>query len=120
MRINIDELDIGDDLAYYYEGELFTGEVVETDQNGHIIAFLTLVDGRGNGPEWLWFSDGRLKTETMVRDGRAVGVSREWHPNGQLAQESEFDAQGQMMSIRRWNEDGSPAPVQQRARLMNE
>lgn len=34
MRINIDDADIGDGLAYRYSGKLFTGEMVETDQDG--------------------------------------------------------------------------------------
>lgn len=120
MRINIDETDIGDDLAYRYKGELFTGEVVETDPHGRIISLLTLTDGRGNGPELSWFSNGQLKTETTLRDGRPVGASREWHANGALADERVFDERGFLVEYRRWNEDGSPAPVQQRARSMNE
>lgn len=54
MRINIDDADIGDDLAYRYSGKLFAGEMVETDQDGQVVNLLTLADGRGNGPELSW------------------------------------------------------------------
>lgn len=115
MRINIDDADIGDDLAYRYRGELFTGEVVETDQDGKVVNLLTLVDGRGNGPELSWFPSGQLKTETMLQDGKPVGTSRSWHPNGVLADERVFDDRGFVVGSRNWNDDGSEAPVQRRS-----
>lgn len=115
MRINIDETDVGDDLAYRYKGELFTGEIVETDPQGNVVNLLTLVDGRGNGPEVSWFSNGQMKTETMLRDGNPIGTSRAWYANGVLADERIFDERGFLVETHRWNEDGSEAPVQRRA-----
>lgn len=115
MRINIDDTDIGDDLAYRYRGQPFTGEVVETNRAGQVINLMTLVDGRGHGPELSWFPNGQLETETLLEEGRPVGTSRAWHANGQLADERVFDERGIVIESRRWNEDGSPAPVQRRA-----
>lgn len=37
MRINIDDTDMDDNLSYTYNGELFTGEVVETNPAGDVI-----------------------------------------------------------------------------------
>lgn len=110
MRINIDDTDIDDSLHYLYQGEPFTGEVVETNQAGQILNLITLSGGRGHGLELSWHPNGQLKTETTLEDGRAVGISRAWHPNGQLADEREFDDDGDLVSVIRWNEDGSPAP----------
>lgn len=115
MRINIDDTDIGDDLIYRYQGEPFTGELVETNRTGQIITLITLVEGRRHGPELSWFPTGQLETETILEHGRPIGTSRAWHSNGQLADERVFDEQGRVVESRRWNEDGSPAPVQRRA-----
>jgi antitoxin component YwqK of YwqJK toxin-antitoxin module len=118
MRVNIDDLDFDDDLQYFYKGELFTGEAVETAPTGEVIALTTFRNGIEHGPQQGWYRDGSIKSELTVVDGLAVGTAREWHPNGQLAEESEFNGRGEMVSVRRWNEDGSPAPVRQRARSM--
>jgi len=55
------------------------------------------------------------KVSNLNTGSKAVGISRKWYPNGQIAEEVEFDENGEMVMLRRWNEDGSPAPVRQRA-----
>ena len=118
MRVNIDNLDFNDDLQYFYDGEPFTGETVETAPTGEVIALTTFRDGIEHGPQRGWYRDGSKKSEVTAVNGLAVGTAREWHPNGQLAEESEFNDRGEMVRVQRWHEDGSPAPVQQRARAM--
>lgn len=115
MRINIDDLDFDDDLQYFYRGEPFTGEAVETAPTGEVIALTTFRNGTEHGPQRGWYRDGSRHSEMTVVNGVAVGTAREWHPNGQIAEEGGFDENGEMVSLRRWNEDGSPAPVRQRA-----
>lgn len=116
MRVNIDDLDFDDDLQYFYKGEPFTGEAVETAPTGEVIALTTFRNGIEHGPQRGWYRDGSKKSEVTVVNRRAVGTAWEWHLNGQLAEESEFNDRGEMVHVRRWHEDGSPAPVQQRAR----
>jgi antitoxin component YwqK of YwqJK toxin-antitoxin module len=115
MRVNIDDTDFDDDLRYFYKGEPFTGEAVETDPAGRVIALTTFRNGIEHGPNLGWYSDGTRRSEIQVINGNAVGTSRHWHRNGQLAEENNFDEHGELVSRRRWNEDGSPAPVPQRA-----
>lgn len=115
MRINIDDTEFGYDLAYYYQDELFTGEIVETDRNGNVVGLKTLIDGRGHGPERIWFPSGQLKLEMMHKEGNPIGVSRSWYASGQIAEERVFDDRGFVIDSRRWHEDGSVAPVQHRA-----
>lgn len=110
MRINVEDTDIDDGLRYLYQGEPFTGEVVEANQDGQILSLITLSGGIGHGPDLSWHPDGQRKTETTVQEGRAVGIGRAWHPNGQLAEEREFNDYGDLVRVSRWNEDGSPAP----------
>ncbi|HWR49191.1 MAG TPA: hypothetical protein VN327_16520, partial [Pseudonocardiaceae bacterium] len=109
------DTDFDDDLRYFYQGEPFTGEAVETDPAGRVIGLITFRNGIAHGPDLEWYPDGTRRFEANVVNGNAVGISRQWHHNGQLAEETEFDERGEMVRFQHWNEDGSPAPVQQRA-----
>jgi antitoxin component YwqK of YwqJK toxin-antitoxin module len=110
MRINLDDTSYGDDEEeiYRYNGELITGDVVETDRDGNVIGLTPVVNGRANGVERAWYSDGTLRLEIPVVNGNATGTSRQWHPNGQLAEERDFDGRGDLVAIRLWAEDGTP------------
>lgn len=110
MRVNIDDTDQDDALRYVYNGELFTGEVVEMDKAGNVVGLTTVREGIPHGPDLGWYPDGRLEGETQVVDGRVVGTSRHWHPNGQLSEERDFDHRGHLVAVRRWNADGAPVP----------
>jgi antitoxin component YwqK of YwqJK toxin-antitoxin module len=114
MRVNIDDVDFDDGVHYVYDGQLFNGEVVETDHDGNVIELVPVVDGRANGVERSWYADGTLSGEITVVNGNATGTSRRWHPNGQLAEERDFDARGSLVEIRRWDEDGTPVPREPR------
>lgn len=105
-RVNLEDTEIDDSLAYLVDGHLFTGEVVETALNGQIIELITVVNGEIDGPARAWYTDGSLKLEYTVVHGRPVGVSRRWHPNGRLAEEREFDEKGRFAGQRSWTEDG--------------
>lgn len=106
MRINIDGTDLDDSLRYVYDGNLFTGELVELDQNGVVIALKTVVEGIVHGKEQSWYPDGTLEMDTDVVDSIAVGVSRHWHSNGQLSEEREFNEAGDLIGHRQWSENG--------------
>jgi antitoxin component YwqK of YwqJK toxin-antitoxin module len=110
VRINIDDVDFDDGVNYLHDGLPMTGEVVETDHDGNVIELTPVVNGRANGVELSWYSDGTLHIETTVVDGRATGTSRRWHRNGQLAEERDFDPRGALVAIRLWDEDGTPVP----------
>jgi antitoxin component YwqK of YwqJK toxin-antitoxin module len=110
MRINLDDTSFGDDEdeVYRHNGEPITGEVIETDRDGNVIGLTPVVDGVANGVERVWYSDGTLQEEIPVANGVATGTSRRWHPNGRLAEERDFNARGELVSIREWDEHGTP------------
>ncbi len=105
-RVNIDDTDIDDSLAYLVDGKYFTGEIVETNSTGRIIELMTVVNGEADGPDRAWYSDGILKSEQHLVRGRVVGTARRWHPNGVLALQREFDEQGKLVKERLWTEEG--------------
>ncbi|MEV1159400.1 hypothetical protein AB0J27_28810 [Micromonospora chokoriensis] len=108
MRVDYDDVETEDDLRVTYQGEPFTGEVVERSPQGQVIALTTYFEGMEDGPSAEWYPTGERKAEGNVRYGTAVGVHEEWHRNGNPASRVEFDDQGRMLSRQRWAEDGTP------------
>ncbi|RCV48342.1 toxin-antitoxin system YwqK family antitoxin [Marinitenerispora sediminis] len=107
-RVRDDEVD-GDEFGtLLYEGEPFTGEVVEAAPSGQIISLMTYKDGYEDGPWLEWYPDGSPRIEGQNVFGKgAVGRWREWYSNGQLAKDQEFDERGNEISRRQWDEDGN-------------
>ncbi|MGC5306229.1 toxin-antitoxin system YwqK family antitoxin [Micromonospora zamorensis] len=108
MRVEYDDVETEDDLRVTYQGELFTGEVVERSPQGQVIALTTYFKGMEDGLSAEWYPSGERKAEGSVRYGTAVGVHEEWHRNGNPAARIEFDDQGKLLSRHRWAEDGTP------------
>lgn len=109
MRIDVDDpgLDMGIDQSLVYQGELFTGETVETDsRTGQVVAVTAYADGLEDGPVREWFPDGADRAEGRCRRGIPCGRWREWHANGRLALEKEYGRRGLVRSIRKWSESG--------------
>jgi antitoxin component YwqK of YwqJK toxin-antitoxin module len=103
---NFDELESDDSLDYVLDGQLFTGEVVETDNAGRLPSLITVVRGEPDGPTSIWFPDGTKKLQETIKEGRPVGITRTWHANGVLAQEEVFDEQGHRVSTTNWDDTG--------------
>jgi antitoxin component YwqK of YwqJK toxin-antitoxin module len=109
MRVNIDDTTLDEDGTHYlYQGELFTGELVETLANGTIVTLKRVRNGQQDGVDQQWYPDGTPRSESTIVSGSAVGLSRQWHPNGQLAEEAELDHSGDVIWQRCWAEDGTP------------
>ncbi|MEU1362484.1 hypothetical protein ABZ356_21885 [Micromonospora zamorensis] len=108
MRVEYDDVETEDDLRVTYQGEPFTGEVIERSPQGQVIALTTYFKGTEDGLSTEWYPSGERKAEGSARYGIAVGVHEEWHRNGNPAARVEFDDQGKLLSRHRWAEDGTP------------
>jgi antitoxin component YwqK of YwqJK toxin-antitoxin module len=106
QRVNEDDTDMDEAQRVLYQGVPFTGEVVETDDEGTVIGLNTYRDGREDGPQREWFNDGMLRSEYHAAGGLPTGESREWHTNGQLARRQEFDQYGVLRLREVWDENG--------------
>ena len=111
MRVDFDDIETEDDLRVTYQGEPFTGEVVERGPGGQVVALTTYFNGMEDGPSAEWYPTGERKSAGMVRYGSAVGVHEEWYRDGTLAARDEFDENGKLLSRHRWAEDGTPIEV---------
>lgn len=90
-----------------HNGEPFTGELEDTDADGHVIALTSYVAGVEHGPQTEWYPTGEKHVEGRCEQGAAVGERREWHRNGQLAEYSLFNSFGEQVRLRRWDEHGN-------------
>ncbi|BBC33644.1 hypothetical protein SGFS_049380 [Streptomyces graminofaciens] len=100
------EVDFDDGERLFYQGELFTGEVVEY-QGSALVGLETYRDGITDGPVKQWFEDGTLRAEGNMRMGFPVGESRRWHPNGTLAAKRITTEDGHRpLAELEWDENG--------------
>lgn len=111
MRVNMD--DITRDQAEYvlYNGERFTGEVVETTDDGTVIGVNTYLDGSEDGPQREFYYDGAPRAEYWMVNGKVSGEARVWHENGQLARLQHWNEYGEMTKHEEWDENGRPDPA---------
>ncbi len=109
LRVDIDSDDVDFDYNQcLYQGEPFTGELVEYSPDGAVVALTPYVGGFINGTDRAYYTDGTLKWEAQVRNGQPVGTSRSWHENGVLAQEKDFTEDHRLVEVRDWDENGQP------------
>ncbi|MBF6063795.1 hypothetical protein IU500_24465 [Nocardia terpenica] len=107
INANFDPVSWDDDLRLEYQGEPFTGEVVET-LGDQLLSQEFYVNGIPHGPNREWWSNGTLKLDGQARHGLPYGVFRTWHENGQLASEQHFSDDGQLHTVLEWDENGNP------------
>lgn len=107
-RIDIDDLDWDiNQCAVTGEGP-FTGEAVEYDPDGHLVAVVSFREGLKDGKETHFFPDGKVAFEGVWRYGAGgVGVHRSWYANGGLKQEAHYDDRGYLQRVERFAEDGT-------------
>jgi antitoxin component YwqK of YwqJK toxin-antitoxin module len=106
IDLNLDATSVDNELRLQYEGELFTGEVVEELIPGQLLSQELYVDGLPHGSIREWWPDGRLKSEGENYRGRPRGVFRHWHPDGRPAASILFDSEGTSRAVREWDGDG--------------
>jgi antitoxin component YwqK of YwqJK toxin-antitoxin module len=106
QRVNADDTDMDESERVLYQGAPFTGETVETDDDGVVIRVNTYRDGREDGLQREWFNDGMLRSEYNASEGLPRGEAREWHENGQLWRRQEFDRFGHLSVREEWDENG--------------
>ena len=112
QRINEADTDMDEDERVLYQGVPFTGEVVETDEDGVVIGLNTYLDGRENGPQRAWYDDGTPRSEYQATAGVPTGESHRWHWNGKLARRQQYDEFGVVRLREVWDVDGVAQPGQ--------
>jgi antitoxin component YwqK of YwqJK toxin-antitoxin module len=104
-RVSGDDIDYTEDLIVVYEGEPFTGEVIDYYPDGQPETVTTYDGGIKEGPERVYFSNGSIKSEHWRKTGIWHGMGRTWHRNGQQESETRYE-HGDAVAVKRWSEDG--------------
>jgi antitoxin component YwqK of YwqJK toxin-antitoxin module len=109
-QVEFGEFDWDQDQRVVTAGGRYTGEAVERDSRGNVIAVVSYRDGFKDGPETHHYPNGQLAFQGTWRWGAGgVGVHRSWFANGQLKEEALYNERGYVERINRFGEDGSPA-----------
>jgi antitoxin component YwqK of YwqJK toxin-antitoxin module len=114
-RISFDDLEWDKNQRAVTKDGPYTGEVVEYDVDGNLVALTQYRNGFKDGEETHYYPDGTVAFRGTWRwADRAVGVHRSWYPNGQLEEEATFGDNGFVQDRQRWAEDGTPLPARRR------
>ena len=108
-QIDFDDLDMDEDqVALGPDGEPYTGEVIERDTAGNVVAVITYRNGFKDGKETHFYPDGTLAFEGVWRFAEVgVGVHRSWYENGKIKAVTYYDEAGQIERVEDYREDGS-------------
>ncbi|MEN5233185.1 hypothetical protein [Sphingobacterium faecium] len=95
MRVNFDEIETGSPNRgggnmYYYKDEPFTGLIEEYNENGVLIAELTVKNGNVHGRSANYYNSGQIMDEKYIAYNRPYGFYREWDESGNLIEEIDF------------------------------
>ena len=105
QRVNVDNIDFGNDYVYRFEGEPFTGIGFELDEAGRLIGEMEFREDMTAGYSREWNSDGTLIAENSLMNNTKHGPQREWSEAGLLVTEEEFQY-GFCVRRRRWDDNG--------------
>ena len=86
-KVNIDECQaLGD--KYYYNGMLFEGKIVSHYSNGQLKTEFQIKDGRKNGVCKEWYNNAQIKTLCRHKSGKKIGKCINWYKTGKKKKES--------------------------------
>ena len=93
----------------YYEvnsDKPFSGSIFSKYESGqkNIEGFLR--NGKPDGLQTIWYENGQKKIEGTYVNGKENGLQTQWYENGQKWIEITYK-DGEIISVKRWNEDGS-------------
>ena len=104
---------------YYKDGQLYKLEnyskkfpygykesTTEWYKSGEKMEESTYKDGEIDGLRTRWYENGKKDREVHYKDGKENGLYTTWYENGKKKWEGNYK-DGEMISSKRWNEDGS-------------
>ena len=97
MDIDINDIeimnpDIGGGNVFWYQGQPFTGTIVEY-KNNILVTEISVVDSHTHGRFALYYDNGQIMKEYFEKYNQTYGIYREWDINGNLVSEIDFGAE---------------------------
>jgi antitoxin component YwqK of YwqJK toxin-antitoxin module len=97
MILDYDDADFDEAGMRTYQGEFYTGVIVERLEDGTVVTETSYKHGVQDGPTRAFYHSGTLHGEGSFRSGIPVGVHRTWNEDGSLQSELEYDDLGQVI-----------------------
>ncbi len=91
---------------YTYEEKPYTGTVYEKYDNGNIVCWGEMKDGKREGKWTYWYSSGVKKRESHYVNNQKEESTYYWHENGTLTKEIIFRA-NQNIDQKFWDSTGT-------------
>ena len=93
MVVELDDIEImhpdaGGGNVYFYDGQPFSGTIVE-HINGVLVGEITIINGSTQGRVASYFNNGQIMEEYFKKYNRLYGIYKEWDENGTLISEVE-------------------------------
>jgi antitoxin component YwqK of YwqJK toxin-antitoxin module len=85
--------------------------VVTKYSDGSVRAEVTMKNGKKNGIAREYYPTGKIYREMEYRDGKKEGMAKRFYENGQLAQETFYKNDEIHGTQKKYREDGKPASV---------
>jgi antitoxin component YwqK of YwqJK toxin-antitoxin module len=104
-RVTDDDLILGDDYAFYYEGAPFTGISYDTHPDGTLWSEITYVRGLKHGPSRTLYPNGQVKSETHYKLSYAHGWKEEWYPDGRIKRRTLYEL-AVPVAVQEYDHDG--------------
>ena len=100
------KMQVRDGIIYMpNEQSPYTGVIKGETLKGESIQF-EVKNGRGNGEQVAWHSNGQIALEGMLKDGQDHGVLKNWNSNGVLTKEATYNS-GQPTGVHKeWYDSG--------------
>lgn len=105
VRVDADEIELGDDYIWRRDGEPFTGIAEQRTPDGVLLHEDEYAHGAQDGLAWTYWPDGTRREEHWYDNGIEIR-SRYWHENGQLRKDTVTDVHGVVKAFT-FAEDGT-------------
>ena len=97
MNININDIeikhpDIGGGSVFWYQGQPFTGTIVEY-KNNILVAEISVVNSHTEGRVAIYYINGQIKQEYFEKYNDTYGIYRDWDESGNLISEIDYGAE---------------------------
>jgi antitoxin component YwqK of YwqJK toxin-antitoxin module len=95
MNINFDDIEImhpdaGGGNVYYYQGQPFTGTIVEYNNLNVLVGEITVVNGHTRGRVASYYNTGQIKEEYFEKYNQMYSIYKKWNQNGGLEFQQDY------------------------------
>ena len=97
MDVDINDIEImnpdeGGGSVYWYQGQPFTGKIVEF-KNNILIGEISVVNSHTEGRVAFYYDNGQMESEYFKKFNQTYGIYKRWDESGNLVKEVNYGAE---------------------------